>query len=74
MIHRTSKIILKKKKDFVESWKDVRPITIMPAIYMVIDKLTNAYLKQKLQSLIYNHQHGARSGMRKEKILNIAFS
>ena len=30
---------------------------------MVIDKLTNAYLKQKLQSLIYNHQHGARSGM-----------
>ena len=35
----------------------------MPAIYMVIDKLTNAYLKQKLQSLIYNHQHGARSGM-----------
>ena len=63
ILHRTSKIILKKKKDFVESWKDVRPITIMPAVFMVVDKITNAYLKNKLQPLIYNHQHGARSGM-----------
>ena len=63
LIHRTSKIILKKKKDFIESWKDVRPITIMPALFMVTDKITNAYLKIKLQPLIYNHQHGARTGM-----------
>ena len=47
----------------VETWKDVRPITIMPVIYMVIDKLTNTYLKQKLQPLIYNLQHGAGSEM-----------
>jgi len=63
ILHRTSKIILKRKKDFVETWKNVRPITIMPAIYMEEDKITNAYLKNKLQPLIYNHQHGARSGM-----------
>ena len=63
ILHRTSKIILKRKKDFVETWKDVRPITIMPAIFMVVDKITNAYLKNKLHPLIYNHQHGARSGM-----------
>ena len=63
LIHRTSKIILKKKKDFVETWKDVRAITIMPAIYMLTDKITNQYLKQKLQPLIYDHQHGARCGM-----------
>ena len=30
---------------------------------MVVDKITNDYLKNKLQPLIYNHQHGARSGM-----------
>ena len=63
LIHRTSKIILKKKKDFVNSWKDVRGISIMPAIYMIIDKLSNKYLKEKLHPLIYTQQHGARKGM-----------
>ena len=60
LIHRTSKNIPKKKKDFVETWKDVSPITIMQAIYMITDKITNEYLKKKLQPLIYDHQHGAR--------------
>ena len=63
ILHRTSKIILKRKKDFVETWKDIRPITIMPAIYMVVDKITNSYLRNKLQPLINNHQNCARSGM-----------
>ena len=35
----------------------------MPAFYIVVVKITNSYLKNKLQPLIYNHQHCARSGM-----------
>ena len=41
LIHRTSKIILKKKNDYANSWKDVRGISIMQAIYIIIDKSSN---------------------------------
>ena len=30
---------------------------------MITDKITNEYLKKKLQPLIYDHQHGVRCGM-----------
>ena len=42
LIHNTSKILLKQKKEIVESSKDLRPISIMPAIIMVIDKIVNS--------------------------------
>ena len=62
LIHSTSKILLKQKKETIQSSKDLRPISIMPAIIMVIDKITNQYLQPFIQALQLPKQHGARKG------------
>ena len=39
IIHTTSRIILKKKKENIENWTDLRSLNIMPAAIMVHDKI-----------------------------------
>ena len=75
LFHNTSKIILKKKKDNIESWKDLRPITITPAIIMIHDKILLAYLKSEIDSTFSMKQHGARPGLSTNTAkLNIIFN
>ncbi len=62
LIHRTSKILLKKKTEITDSWKDLRPITIMPAIYMVFDKIIMQGRKSSLKTYNWGQQNGAREG------------
>ena len=38
IFHTISKVILKKKKDLVKSYNDLRGIAIMPALIMVLEK------------------------------------
>ena len=45
LLHRTSKLLLKKKKENITSYNDLRGISIMPAILMVLDKLTISFTK-----------------------------
>ena len=45
LIHNLSKLLLKKKKDNVESINDLRGIAIMPAVIMVLDKITFFYIQ-----------------------------
>ena len=62
LIHRTSKILLKKKTEITETWKDLRPIAIMPAIYMVFVKIIMQGLKPSLKTFNWGQQHGEREG------------
>lgn len=61
-IHNTCKILLKQKKETIENSKDLRPISIMPAIIMVVDKIANQYLQPHIQKIPFINQHGARKG------------
>ena len=44
IIHTTSRIILKKKKQNIETWSDLRSISIMPAMIMVHDKILRSII------------------------------
>ena len=39
LFHTTSKTMLKKKKDEIMTYADLRSISIMPSIIMVFDKI-----------------------------------
>ena len=58
LIHRTSKILLKKKTEITELWKTLRPIAIMSAIYMVFYKIIMQGLKPSLKTFNRGQQHG----------------
>jgi len=57
LTHRTSKILLKKKIEITQSWIDLRPIAIMPAIYIVFDKIIMQGLKPSLKTFNWGQQH-----------------
>lgn len=68
LIHSTSKILLKQKKEIIESSKDLRPISIMPTIIMACDKIANCYLKSYIEKLTFRKQHRARRGTSTAKL------
>lgn len=75
LFNNTSKIILKKKKDYIESWKDLRAITITPAIIMIHDKILLTYIRAEIDSIFSKKQHGARPGLSTNTAkLNIIFN
>ena len=59
-IHRTSKIILFKKAQDVKDFKDLRPISIIPAFLIVLEKLIQPIIKQALKGKISLRQYGFR--------------
>ena len=61
IIHNISKLLLKKKKDIVESMNDLRGIAIMPAIIMVLDKITILYSSPLGNRMLSKYQHGGRT-------------
>jgi len=62
LLHRTSKLLLKKKKENVTSYSDLRGISIMPAILMVLDKLTINFIKNTINQFLNKNQHGGHKG------------
>ena len=74
-VHNISKIIFKKMKDNIEPRKDLRAITITPAIIMVHDKILMTYLKKEIDEIFSKKQHGARPGLITNTAkLNIVFN
>ena len=61
IIHNISKLLLKKKKDIIESMNDLRGIAIMPAIIMVLDKITILYSSPMGNRMLSKYQHGGRT-------------
>ena len=61
IIHNFSKLLLKKKKDTVESINDLRGIAIMPAIIMLLDKITILYSSPLGNRMLSKYQHGGRT-------------
>ena len=62
VIHTTSRTILKKKKENVETWADLRSLSIMPAIIMVHDKILRSIVKSILHPNLNDNQFGGRKG------------
>ena len=62
LLHRTSKLLLKKKKENITSYNDLRGISIMPAILMVLDKLTISFTKNTINQFLNKNQHGGHKG------------
>ena len=52
LIHNKCRLITKKKKDIIESYKDLRGIAIMPAIIMIIDKIIAPTIKKLADPLL----------------------
>ena len=52
LLHTTSKLLLKKKKDNINSFGDLRGISIMPAILMVLDKLSINFIKKTSKPIL----------------------
>ena len=61
ILHRTTKTFFKKKKEIIEDYKDLRMLSIMPAIIMIIDKSISPILKELTKNKIASNQHGARA-------------
>lgn len=61
IFHNISKLLLKKKKDIIESMNDLRGIAIMPAIIMVLDKITILYSSPMGNRMLSKYQHGGRT-------------
>ena len=62
LLHRTSKLLLKKKKENITSYNDLRGISIMPAILMVLDKLTISFTKNTTNQFLNKNLHGGHKG------------
>ena len=62
LLHRTSKLLLNKKKENITSYIDLRGISIMPAILMVLDKLTISFTKNTTNQFLNKNQHGGHKG------------
>ena len=60
--HNISRVILFKKIDEVSTWKDLRPISILPAAIIILEKLTLPILKNAIKSGISITQYAARDG------------
>jgi hypothetical protein len=62
LLHNISKVILFKKCDEIESWKDLRPISVMPAWLMFIEKAANEVLKKLITEKLSKNQFGFKKG------------
>ena len=51
-LHRTSKFFFKKKKDTIESFKDLRALAISPTSVMIIDKLASQQIRNWNKNLL----------------------
>lgn len=56
-MHTTSKIILKKKKEQIQSYKNLR-LAIMPAWSIVLDKLLFKIVSPTMNNTLYPNQFG----------------
>ena len=72
-LHTTSKMMLKKKTPNPTTYDQLRPLSIMPAWVMCIDKLLYPYIKEKMKGIISTTQYGNPEGaditMAKEVIM-----
>ena len=62
IIHTTSRIILKKKKQNIETWADLRSLSIMPAMIMVHDKILRSIVTAIIDPNLNENQFGGRIG------------
>ena len=62
IIHTISRVILKKKKENIENWEDLRSLSIMPAMIMVHDKILRNIIISILQPNLNKNQFGGRKG------------
>lgn len=74
VLHRTSRVILFKKIPEIVSYKDLRPISIMPAVIITLEKLIAPVVKIGIKGKISNVQFGFKedSGINFAK-LRLAF-
>ena len=66
--HTISKLFLLMKCDIINSHKDLRGISIMPAIIMIADKLILPIIKGKITPTLAVHQYAGKD----ESDINIA--
>ena len=60
VIHNTSKIMLKKKKQEIAGYEDLRALSIMPATIMAFDKIIALAIDKENKSKMSPNQHGGR--------------
>ena len=60
IIHNTSKIILKKKKQEINGYEDLRALSIMPAFIMSFDKIISAEIDKEIKEQLSVNQHGGK--------------
>ena len=60
VIHNTSKIMLKKKKQEIAGYEDLRALSIMPATVMTFDKTIAAAIDKEIKSKMSPNQHEER--------------
>ena len=63
IIHITSRIILKKKKENIENWTDIRSLNIMPTAIMIHDKILRSIIISILHPNSNENQFGGRKGL-----------
>ena len=56
--HRTSKVILFKKLQEIRDFRDTRPISIIPAVIMVMQKIISPIIKEIIKGKINKYQFG----------------
>ena len=62
LVHRTSKLLLKKKKENIQSFCDLRGISIIPAILMILDKISINIIKKQVNQFLNKMQYVGRKG------------
>ena len=56
-------VILKKKKENIENWTDIRSLNIMPAAIMVHDKILISIIISILHPNLNENHFGGRKGL-----------
>ena len=59
--HNKSRVILFKKKEAIESFSDLRPISVMPALIMAFEKIISTPLKWFIQYATSDQQYAVRA-------------
>ena len=62
LIHNFIRIVLIKKRDEIESYKDLRPISILPAWLITLEKLAKPIVYKIINKKITLNQFGFKSG------------
>lgn len=61
-IHRTSRVMLFKKVEEITDYKDTRPISILPASIITLEKLASPTIKKLVKGKISFYQYGFKQG------------